>query len=43
MLNVLESSIYLQDVHFPNKFRLVVKTSRGPPPIPKGPPSEYPN
>lgn len=23
MFNVLENSIYLQDMHFPNKFRLV--------------------
>lgn len=37
MFNVLENSIYLQDMHFPNKFSLVMKTSRGLPRIPKGP------
>lgn len=37
MLNVLENSIYLQDAHFPNKFSLVMKTSRGLLQIPKGP------
>lgn len=36
--NVLENSIYLQDMHFPNKFSLVMKTSRGLLRIPKGPP-----
>lgn len=28
MFNVLENNIYLQDIHFPNKFSLVVKTEK---------------
>lgn len=27
MLNVLENNIYLQDMHFPNKFSLVKNSS----------------
>lgn len=37
MLNVLENSIYLQDMHFPSKFSLVVKTIRGLLQMPEGP------
>lgn len=43
MFNVLENSIYLQDMHFPNKFSLVMKTSRGLLRIPKGPPFGHPD
>lgn len=28
MFNVLENNTYLQDMHFPNKFSLVVKTEK---------------
>lgn len=37
MFNVLEYSVYVQDMHFPNTFSLVMKTSRGLLQIPKGP------